>query len=457
MSVHELFDLSADIGELLYGSGEKRPASVIKGILTEEVVGEIRTYLLENHSDLFTKSVLDPNVRPLVRDKIDEYVRLNGITVAGFSLEQLVERLAQEICGLGQLDVLLVDNSVTDILVYGPEEVYVIRNGRTEKTDIRFRNDEHVLTIARKLLNAAGESVTVAKPVVDARLPDCRVNIAIPPVARLGTSIIIRKFPPTNLNEENLTRTGLMSAEMLEFFKVVMRGSVNGVICGPTGSGKTTTLKELIRFVPDEDRIMTIEDTEEMRLKLLYPAKIVDPLECRFTDREETTIDMSVLLKAALRRTPKRIFPGEVRGPEAATMIEILNTGHYGFTTLHANSAKDAVTRLVLMMMRANMKMDEDAIGKLVASTIDIIIFQKRLRDGRFRILEVAELVDYENKKPVINMLYKFRVTGIGEKGEIEGLHERVGRISEELAERLLLDGIPEEEIKPFVQGGNLR
>lgn len=445
-----IIDHSVDIGALLYKQHEAASAVKRHGIVKEEVVSEVRTYLIENHSELFSRSVLDPGVRNIIKDKIDEYVRLNDVHSGGMSLEELVERLVQEICGLGILDPLLADDSITDILVYGPSEVYIIRNGKTEKTNLRFRDNEHVLQIIRKILNAAGESVTVAKPVVDARILDCRINVAIQPIARGGNSLIIRKFPPTNLSEERLVESGLMSQEMLEFFKVVMKGSVNGIICGPTGSGKTTTLKELIRYIPDEERLLTIEDTEEMRLKQLYPQKIVDSLECRFTDSEETTVDMATLLKASLRRTPKRIIPGEVRGPEAALMIEILNTGHYGFTTLHANSARDAITRLVLMILRTGMKLDEDAIGKMVANTIDIVIFQRRLKDGKFRILEVGEVVGYENKTPIMNPLFRFRVTS-SSADSIEGVFEKKGNISDELAERLLLDGISGEELQKIM------
>lgn len=441
-------DHSVDMGDLLYKQ-HSTPAKKKHGILDERVVADVRTYLIENYSELFSRSVLDPSIRPFIKDRIDEYVRLNEVSAGGMSLEDLVEKLVQEICGLGILDPLLEDNAITDILIYGPSEIYIIRNGRTIKTDLKFRDNDHVLQIIRKILNASGESVTIAKPVVDARLPDCRVNVAIMPVARGGNSLIIRKFPPTNLNEERLVSSGLMSEEMLKFFKMVMKGSINGIICGPTGSGKTTTLKELIRYVPDDERILTIEDTEEMRLKQLYPQKIIDSLECRFTDKEETTVDMATLLKASLRRTPRKIIPGEVRGPEAAIMIEILNTGHYGFTTLHANSARDAIVRLVLMILRTGMKLDEDAIGKMVANTIDLVIFQRRLRDRRFRILEIAEVIGYENKTPIMQPLFKFHVTNSSSES-IDGEFRRMGNISEELVERLLLDGIPKEEIQEF-------
>ncbi|WP_018086953.1 CpaF family protein [Desulfurispora thermophila] len=448
---HELMQSlcsSFDLGSYIYGKETPGQKKVV-GLVNEETVNSVRKYLLDHHSQLFSRSVLDPSVRPVVKEKIDEFVRINEIRSASLSLEDLVEKLVQEICGLGVLDPLLQDDSITDILVYGPEEVYIIRHGRTEKADCKFRDNDHIMTVIRKVLNAASESATKAKPVVDARLPDCRVNVVIEPIARGGNTIIIRKFPPTNLNEEKLVSSGQMSEEMLRFFKVVMAGSVNGVVCGPTGSGKTTLLKELVRYMPDKDRIMTIEDTEEMRLKKLYPHKIIDSLECRSTGKTETTVDMEVLLKAALRRTPQRIIPGEVRGPEAMVMLEILNTGHFGFTTLHAKNARDAISRILLMITRGSSKLNEDAIGKLIASTIDIVIFQRRLRDGKFRILEVAEVRDYVNKTPVINMLYKFRVTR-ATRDEIEGVHERCGNISQELAERLNLDGIPWEEIKEF-------
>lgn len=445
-----ILDHSVDMGALLYKQQESPSVKKKHGIVKEEVVSEIRTYLIESYSELFSRSVLDPAIRPVIKDKIDEYVRLNDVSSGGMPLEELVEKMVQEICGLGILDPLLADNSITDILVYGPTEIYIIRKGNTEKVDLKFRDNEHILRVIRKILNAAGESVTIAKPVVDTRLPDCRVNVAIQPIARGGNSLIIRKFPPTNLNEESLVGSGLMSQEMLRFFQVIMKGSINGIICGPTGSGKTTTLKEIIRYVPDDDRILSIEDTEEMRLKQIYPQKIIDSLECRFTDKEDTTIDMGTLLKASLRRTPKRIVPGEVRGPEASLMIEILNTGHYGITTLHSNSARDAITRLVLMVLRTGMKLDEDAIGKLVATTMDIVIFQRRLKDGKFRILEIAEVLGYENKTPVMNTLYKFQVTDVSAKS-IEGVFEKKGSISPELSERLMLDGIPREEIQKIL------
>jgi len=302
-----------------------------------------------------------------------------NLQIPGFTLQQIVGMLMDEIVGLGPLQSLMSNNDITEIVVNGPFEVRIQKDGQWHLLEgVRFESEEHLQLIARKILNLADSTVTLAQPIVDARLPDARVNVSIPPVARVGTTINIRKFPPLNLTEEAMIESGLLTEEMLDLLKILVKGAANIIVAGATGSGKTTLLKRLAEYIPDNLRILTIEDTEEMRLKSLYPHKHIVSFECRHTNNEETNIDMARLLKNALRQTPDRIITGEVRGPEAYIMIEAMNTGHDGgITTLHANSAADAIKRLVQMTLRSGLQLTPELIGQMIADVIDIVIFQR--------------------------------------------------------------------------------
>jgi len=442
-----------NISEVIYQAKAKekeseKGRSIKLRSVPEEIINRVREYLVDEHGELLSRSILDVKVRPQIEELISEFIRTEEMAAHGFTLSDLILEVTQEICGLGPLEPLVKDDSITEIMVNGPSEVWIERKGQDVKTDIKFRDDNHVMMVARKILNAAGEEVNDAKPLVDCRLPNSRVNIVIPPIARNGVTITIRKFPPINFSAEALIKSGLLNEEMLKLLEILVRGSATGIICGPTGSGKTTTMKKIFEYVEDNERMLTLEDTEEMRLKALYPDKHVVSHECRFTDDEDTTVTIDKLLKNALRQKPKRIIVGEVRGAEALTMIEAYNTGHEGgWTSMHAGSAKNAIVRLIMMILKSGVRMDSEMIGKLVADTVNVVVFQKKLRDGSRKILEISEVMGYKDGEPVMNDLYRYVIRGSG-----RGTFKRVGAISEKLADKLILEGVSEAEMEPFLK-----
>ncbi len=368
----------------------------------KKIINMVRTYLTENHRTTFGQAIMSQEAKEELFDHIYYYLISENVPLfENLSLREFVHIVVDELAGLGPLEPLMKNDHIMEIMVNGPNEVYVDENGQLKLIpDIKFESEEHLQLIARKILNAARATVSLSKPTVDARLPESRIQVTIPPVARNGTTITIRKFPPLNLTEERMVASGMMTWDMLDLLKVLIQGGANMVICGSTGAGKTTLIKRLAEYIPEDARILTIEDTEEMRLKNLYPQKHIVSMECRLTDKEETTIDMGKLLKSALRQRPDRILVGEVRGPEAFIMLEALNTGHSGgLTSLHANNAKDAVKRLVQMTLRAGLQLSSEIIGQIVSDTIDIVIFQQRLPNGKRVIREIVEVLGYKDGK----------------------------------------------------------
>lgn len=429
-------------------------------MVAQEAVNKVREYVSLEHPDVLGRAFFHEKDRLELEQKIRQYVLTEKISTQGLSFSELIKRLLDEIVGLGPLEELMKDMRYTEIMVNGPDEIYVESSNGQEKVDVRFDDEAHVQAIARKMLNLAGASVNIANPIVDARLPDSRINIVIPPVARNGTTITIRKFPPLNLSEDAMINGGLLTKEMLDFLKVVIKGAANIIVVGATGSGKTTLIKRLCEYIPEGDgireaeRILTIEDTEELRLKALYPNKHIVSLECRYTDDAKTNVDMGKLLHTILRMKPNRILVGEVRGPEAYIMIEALNTGHSGgLTSLHANNARDSIRRLIQMILRSGLPLGPEVIGDMVTDTIDIVVFQSKMKDGSRRITEIAEVLRYDHPRPVIQHIFKYRVTGVEPNGKLTGYHERHqdGYITKELATRLLGRGVKKEEILPWL------
>lgn len=435
--------------ELTSNEAMQEEQNAINARIFNQLLSETREYLSRNHRQLFGEAIMNPERQDQLRVIVQRFLRERPGERSGLGLETTVRRIVDDLAGVGPLAPLFEDDTVTDILVNGADEVYVKRSGRTELDEtVRFQDEEMLLNIARKMLNAAGKQVTTAEPIADARLPGTRINVVIPPVARTGTSLSIRRFPKVNLTETKLVESGLLTDEMMTFLKLLVRGGANIVTSGATGSGKTTLIRKLTEYIPKGERMVTIEDTEELRVKDHYTDKNVVAMECRITDNESTTITMSRLVRNALRQQPNRIIIGEVRGPEAFDMIEAMNTGHTGsMTTLHANSAQDAVKRLVQMILRGGLRLSAELIRELVMDTINIVVYQEEMLDGVRRITQIAEVTPEG-----IFDIYRFEIDGIRD-GKPFGVHRRVPEqsLSKALAERLFKKGISKRELAPWL------
>lgn len=333
---------------------------------------------------------------------------------------RIVSDLKDEMLGLGPIEILLKDPSVTEVMVNGPKKIFVERNGRLQLTDVQFHDDSHVMTIIERILSPIGRHIDEAVPLVDARLEDgSRVNIIIPPLSLIGPCITIRKFANRALSVEDLISFGTLDRKMADFIKACIQARINILVSGGTGSGKTTTLNVLSSFIPENERIVTIEDAAELRLQQEH----VVTLESRPANIEGSgEITIRDLVKNALRMRPDRIIVGEVRGGEALDMLQAMNTGHDGsLTTAHANNPRDALSRLETMVLMAGFEMPIRAIREQVSSAIELILQQSRLKDGSRKITYITEVQHMEGDVITTQDLFRFEQTGMDENGKLIG------------------------------------
>jgi pilus assembly protein CpaF len=353
--------------------------------------------------------------------------------------ERLSQEVLNEVFGLGPLEPLLTDASVSDILVNTHRQVYIERNGILEPTPIQFRDDQHLMTIIDRIVSAVGRRVDESSPMVDARLPDgSRVNAIIPPLAIDGPALSIRRFGKGRLKAEDLVNNRSLTSQMLDLLRGCIQARLNMLISGGTGAGKTTLLNMLSQFISDRERIITIEDAAEL---LLHQRHVVR-LETRPPNIEgQGAIRQRQLVINALRMRPDRILVGEVRGEEALDMLQAMNTGHEGsLTTIHANTPRDALARLETMVAMANLNLPESAIRRQIASAIDVIVQVSRQSDGTRKVISVAELTGMEGDIITMQDIFLFRKKGIGPNGQVLGEFTATG-IRPKFAERLLVAG----------------
>lgn len=333
---------------------------------------------------------------------------------------RIVSDLKDEMLGLGPIEILLKDPSVTEVMVNGPKKIFVERNGRLQLTDVQFHDDSHVMNIIERILSPIGRHIDEAVPLVDARLEDgSRVNIIIPPLSLVGPCITIRKFANRALSVEDLISFGTLDRKMADFIKACIQARINILVSGGTGSGKTTTLNVLSSFIPENERIVTIEDAAELRLQQEH----VVTLESRPANIEGSgEITIRDLVKNALRMRPDRIIVGEVRGGEALDMLQAMNTGHDGsLTTAHANSPRDALSRLETMVLMAGFEMPIKAIREQISSAIELVLQQSRLKDGSRKITHITEIQHMEGEIITTQELFRFEQTGMDENGKLIG------------------------------------
>jgi pilus assembly protein CpaF len=354
--------------------------------------------------------------------------------------ERLVQEVLDEVFGLGPLEPLLADATVADILVNTHKHVYIERKGMLEQTAIQFRDDTHLMTIIDRIVSAVGRRVDESSPMVDARLADgSRVNAIIPPLAIDGPCLSIRRFGAKRLSAEELIHNRTMTAPMLELLRGCVKARLNILISGGTGAGKTTFLNVLSSFISNRERIVTIEDAAELQLNQEHVVR----LETRPPNIEgKGAVHQRQLVINSLRMRPDRIVVGEVRGEEAVDMLQAMNTGHDGsLTTIHANSPRDALSRLETMVAMSNLNLPENAIRRQIASAIDVVVQVSRMSDGTRKIVSIAEITGMEGDVVTMQDVFVFRKRGILESGEVAGDFLPTG-IRPKVSERLLVSGI---------------
>ncbi|MCS7351826.1 MAG: CpaF family protein [Anaerolineae bacterium] len=358
-------------------------------------------------------------LRAMIEEKFDAVLMEDHVVLSRLERQRLFEQIVAEILGFGPLEPLLKDDTITEIMVNGPKKVYVERRGKIERTNVVFEDDEHLMRIIERIVAPLGRRVDESMPYVDARLPDgSRVNIVIPPISLIGPVVTIRKFYRTPLTVDDLVRLGSATPEVMEFLKACVQAKINIVVSGGTGSGKTTLLNILSGFIPEGERIITIENAAELQLRQEH----VVTLETRPPNIEgKGEITMRDLVINALRMRPDRIIVGECRGGEAFDMLQAMNTGHEGsMTTIHANTPRDALARLENMVLMAGTDLPHRAIREQIAMAIDLIVQTARMRDGSRRIISLTEIQGLEGEVITTTELFRFEQYGM-EGGKIVG------------------------------------
>lgn len=374
-----------------------------------------------------------------IKGKIAEMLR-EEVGIPPLERESIAESLFAELLGYGPIQPLLEDPEISEIMVNSARQVYVERHGKLELTDVQFGDDRQVMHLIEKIVAPLGRRIDEASPMVDARLPDgSRVNAIIPPLAIKGPSITIRKFSKDPLEIEDLIRFGTLSKNMAIFLEACVRARLNIVVSGGTGSGKTTTLNVLSSFIPEDERIVTIEDAAEIQLKQNH----LVTLESRPANIEgKGEITIRHLVRNALRMRPDRIVVGEVRSGEALDMLQAMNTGHDGsLTTAHANTPRDVLSRLETMVLMAGMELPVRAIREQISSAVDLIIQQSRQKDGSRKITHITEVQGMEGDVITLQDIFLFRQTGLTREGKILGEFQATG-IRPGCYERILHSGI---------------
>lgn len=388
----------------------------------------ILAYLIENIEQNLLERGAHDLLRHRVEELVDEKLKIDRLPYSRQMRNRLVSDIADEILGLGPIEPLLRDPTVTEVMVNRPDQVYCERFGKLELTDIQFRDFEHIRHVIDKIVTPLGRRVDESSPMVDARLPDgSRVNAIIPPLSLNGPVVTIRKFAVDPFTVDDLIGFGTITQGMAAFLAGCVKAKLNMLISGGTGSGKTTLLNVLSSFIPAGDRVLTIEDAAELRLSQPHVVR----LESRPPNIEgRGAISIRELVRNSLRMRPDRIVVGEVRGGEALDMLQAMNTGHEGsISTIHSNSPRDALARMETMVMMSGMELPSRAIREQIASALHMLVQIGRLSDGSRKIVNVSEIHGMENNVIVLQDLFVFHQTGIGEGGKVLGRIRPTGMV----------------------------
>ena len=391
-----------------------------------EIKLELHRELLDNLNLAALETATEKELRAEIVAISSEKLEEMGVVLNRDERLQLNQELYDEVTGLGPLEPLLQDETVNDILVNGPNQVFVERNGKLELTDTTFKDERHLLRIIDKIVSAVGRRVDESNPAVDARLADgSRFNAMVPPIAVDGSLVSIRKFKKDKLGIEELIKFGAFSEEMAAYLQAAVATRLNIIVSGGTGSGKTTTLNALSSFIDDSERILTIEDTAELQLQQTH----VGRMESRPPNVEgKGAVTQRDCLKNALRMRPDRIIVGETRGEEVIDMLQAMNTGHDGsMTTIHANSARDAVSRLENMVAMAGIEMPLKAVRNQIASAVNLFVQATRLQDGSRRMVSITEITGMEGEVISMQEVFRYERLGLQPDGKIIGRFTATG------------------------------
>ena len=394
------------------GAGERDPFAEIKSRVHFAVIGDLGPQLFNVNMD---PEELRERVLSDLREQLEQETGVSRDDRQRIALE-----VADDILGHGPLDRLLADDSVTEIMVNGPHDIWIERGGRLYQSDVRFNDESHLTRMINKMVAQVGRRIDESSPMVDARLPDgSRLNAIIPPLSLSGPLITIRKFSRRRLTLEDMINLGTLNSESVEFLQRSVRAGLNMLISGGTGSGKTTLLNALSTAIPDDERIVTIEDAAELRLNQTHVLR----LESRPKDLAgENEISIRDLVRNSLRMRPDRIVVGEVRGPEALDMLQAMNTGHDGsLSTIHCNGPRDALARIETMVLMSGFDLPVRAIREQVASALDGIVHLERLEDGSRRVTSITEVQRMESDVVTLQELFKFQIDQVTQDGTIIG------------------------------------
>lgn len=389
----------------------------------QKLKSRIHTRLIEN-IDIEALTVLQQSdaLEEAIERTVHALIEEERLPLTIEESRRVARDVLYETLGLGPLEPLLADSNINDILVNGSQSVWVDRNGRLEPTDIRFKDDNHLMHVINRIVGRLGRRVDEASPIVDARLPDgSRVNAIIPPLALDGPSLSIRRFRPVPYGLEELIARGTLNLQMAEFLQAAVRARLNILISGGTSAGKTTLLNMCSGWISDDERIVTIEDTAELKLQQRHVVR----LESRPANIEgQGAITQRELVKNALRMRPDRIVVGEVRGPEALDMLQAMNTGHEGsLTTVHANTPRDSLSRIETLVLLAGIDLSQRSIREQIGSAFDLVVQIKRQQDGTRRIVSIAEITGVNDGLIGMQELFVFRQEGVDDSKRVVGRH----------------------------------
>lgn len=383
----------------------------------KKLLDELRVKIVENLIDQEIPE--DKLLQQFINDEIDKSIE--GYDLTNLERSHLYNLIDNEINGYGPLTELLEDKNITEIMVNSPKEIYIEIDGQLIKDEsVSFINDEHIIRTIERMIGPMGRTIDATNPMVDSRLKDgSRINAVIPPLSTKGPIITIRKFKKEMTSADDMIRIGSMTPYMATFLEAAVKGKCNIIICGGTGSGKTTLLNILSSFIPDNERIITIEDAAELKLEKEH----VISLETRVTNYDnEGEVTIRDLVINALRMRPDRIIVGEVRGKEAFDMLQAMNTGHEGsLTTLHANGAKDALNRLETMVLMSGLDIPIKAIREYIVSAIDLVVNIERMNDGKRKVTSICELESFHDGDINLKEIFAFHQKGLTDNGEVDG------------------------------------